>query len=410
MRNEWRSNLWIVIELVIVVTILWYIFAGLCGLVHARMRYYGYNMDDTFMGYIGRIPKDSPLYQPYDSMHNALTDRDMLLQKLRSNPHVAQVAIGMNAYPYVYSYYGTSLEVMDADSVKHLYYGNLRLVTPDLIRIIQLEGINGESTEFLAGEIEKGNLIISNVDPSYYENARMNGVEHRDDIFFFNGKDAETSYGRQHVGAIAYGMRRSDYEGLQGGVIYMPMPDSWFGEQIIIRVKPGLSRQFAEQVTAEYKRAGNIYIHNLESRDSLREEAHVEISRDMRDSAVSIFFLLAVIFLGFLGNFWFRTQQRVSEIAVRKVNGATDRDIFSRFIGEGMLLLTVGTLIALPVEWLLVHYGIVDFSGEWDSSSPVEIESAVITFVVMSLLIVLGIWFPGRRAMSVNPSQSIKDQ
>ena len=35
-------------------------------------------------------------------------------------------------------------------------------------------------------------------------------------------------------------------------------------------------------------------------------------------------FLLLNIFLGLLGTFWFRTQQRRSEIALHKAHGATD--------------------------------------------------------------------------------------
>ena len=47
-------------------------------------------------------------------------------------------------------------------------------------------------------------------------------------------------------------------------------------------------------------------------------------------------FLLLNIFLGLLGTFWFRTQQRRSEIALHKVHGASDMSIFTRLISEGL--------------------------------------------------------------------------
>lgn len=54
-------------------------------------------------------------------------------------------------------------------------------------------------------------------------------------------------------------------------------------------------------------------------------------------------FLLLNIFLGLLGTFWFRTQQRRSEIALHKAHGASDMSIFVRLISEGLLLLLLIT-------------------------------------------------------------------
>ncbi|MDE6395141.1 MAG: ABC transporter permease, partial [Duncaniella sp.] len=133
----------------------------------------------------------------------------------------------------------------------------------------------------------------------------------------------------------------------------------------------------------------------------------------IRNGMTCVVFLLIVIFLGFLGTFWFRTQQRTEEMAVRIVNGATRRDIFRRFIGEGIILLTIATLIALPVEILIVYYDLVSefiMTYNYVTFRSIEIyQSFALVVAVLALLIVGGIWFPARKAMNVDPAYALKD-
>ncbi len=89
---------------------------------------------------------------------------------------------------------------------------------------------------------------------------------------------------------------------------------------------------------------------------AIRELTQSEEVATIRNFIVVMVFLLLCIFLGLLGTFWFRTQQRVSEIAIRKVNGATGADIFRRLIGEGLLLLLIVTPVAVLLDYGVAHY------------------------------------------------------
>lgn len=66
-------------------------------------------------------------------------------------------------------------------------------------------------------------------------------------------------------------------------------------------------------------------------------------------------FLLLNIFLGLLGTFWFRTQQRRGEIALMKSLGGTDHSIFVRQLAEGLILLVVATIPAIFIDWNLAN-------------------------------------------------------
>ena len=120
-------------------------------------------------------------------------------------------------------------------------------------------------------------------------------------------------------------------------------------------------------------------------------------------------FLSVNIFLGLLGTFWFRTQTRVPEIAIRKANGASKGDIFRRFVGEGEILLLSVTPIAVLIEWLLTHYEYNAYYGGFFSPGRF-ILCVVMTFALMALMIFLGTVIPANRAMKLQPAIALKEE
>lgn len=66
------------------------------------------------------------------------------------------------------------------------------------------------------------------------------------------------------------------------------------------------------------------------------------------------------IFLGVIGTFWFRTQHRRREVALRMAMGSSRRGIFLRLMGEGILLLTVAAIPALIIAF---NVGIAELVG-----------------------------------------------
>ena len=119
---------------------------------------------------------------------------------------------------------------------------------------------------------------------------------------------------------------------------------------------------------------------------------------------VVIILLIVIIFLGMLGTFWFRMQERVSEIAIRKVCGASSGDIFRRVISEGLLLVVFATVLAAIAGWVIMKVT--------DVADGLPYESVVLTEVMTMILVVVGIvvsiWYPARRAMRIEPAIAIK--
>ena len=115
--------------------------------------------------------------------------------------------------------------------------------------------------------------------------------------------------------------------------------------------------------------------------------------------------MLFNLFLGVLGTFWLRSQARTGEIAIRKVNGATDMLILRRILGESMILATTAAAIGLTAGFLFVKYM---FGDDYYTSTIVP--SIAITYAVVTLMTLLGTLFPTLKAMRVNPVEALKSE
>ena len=325
MRNEWRSNIWMIIELVIVLTVLQGLFTVLYFIYDLHKPIKGIDLENVYVADVDGLRNDSPEFTPYDSLHNFFTDRQMLVAQLKENPYVEEVGLGSNLVPYNYNYWGTNVVPLEGTDGK-VYSANVRTLDAGAVRAIRLTGLHGETTEQLAQIIENGDLILSNLPEGDTVNIDPETLAGKE-VFW----DSDTAKVKT-VKALAWGMARSDFEPLNEGVAYVPLnPQDW-AQKMVIRLKPGTESAFLESLKPTDLQLGNVFITNLTSIDSLRKAAHSDIMTTIRNLTICALFMLLVIFLGFLGTFWFRTQQRAGEISIRKVTVATNRNVFARFI------------------------------------------------------------------------------
>lgn len=405
MRNEWRSNLWMMIEIAVVSIVLFAIFSLFSAIIGIKSQDYGYDTNDVVVGQVKMIPKEARdiEYNPDEEYGRTLDFIDMLMAELRQNPYVEYVGVGTNAIPYSMSYWGGDLSYTE-DSVYYHYSGNGRYISPDVVKVFRLQSTDGKSTDELAKVIEKGDLIVGEFKKSEIPD-QPEAKKFLNKTIIFNG-DSSQIY---HVGAVAKTMQRSDFSGTERGSVYKPIYGWSTPRQVIIRAKPGKSRDFLESVAGTDLIRGWVYFSDMKELSKYSDQVHFEMNNLIRNSAVCAGFMLLVIFLGFLGTFWFRTQQRVPEIAVRKVNGATKGDIFRRLLGEGMILLAVSVVPALVVGYYFLQSDIApDFVRGRQIVDMVY--GALTTVTVLVIMIVCGIYFPARVAMNINPAEALKDQ
>lgn len=97
-------------------------------------------------------------------------------------------------------------------------------------------------------------------------------------------------------------------------------------------------------------------------------------------------------------------EQRRKEIAIRKVNGATVRNILSLFYREYIVLLLLAALPAFPLAYILVKHWIETYTRQM----LIPIAPALGVFLVLLLVVGLSISWRVWRAAHENPAEVIK--
>ena len=183
--------------------------------------------------------------------------------------------------------------------------------------------------------------------------------------------------------------------------------------ELCVRVRPEHDKDFIARLKADSEsqyRIGNVFISNIRSFKDIRRSFQQYQYNEMRNNFTGMAFLLVNIFLGLLGTFWFRTQQRKSEIALHKAHGATNQMVFTRLLSEGWLLLLIVTPIALLIDFNLAHAEL----NSWRNGTTLEWDRLLfcggISFALMALMIAIGIGIPARKAMKIDPADALHNE
>ena len=132
MTTEWRSNLWLVVELMVVSVVMWYVTDYL--FVQAQTYSIGMGMDaeNVFVVQYGNVPSDTDSYVASDSTDAThMESRRTIYDRLRSHPDVEIAAITALGVPYEMNLSSAELKVADeTDPLRFLYSVAWGYVTP----------------------------------------------------------------------------------------------------------------------------------------------------------------------------------------------------------------------------------------------------------------------------------------
>lgn len=407
MRNEWRENIWLIIGLMIVSLAIWWLTVLFYDRTNGLYYKKGFDVTDVYSIRIGKLPNDSPDYVEREDAERAFLDSQdlrILIAAIRNSPYVEAAAFSQNGLPYSMSYYGNTLFMKTTPEDTLGYPFNLRMVSPDMVRVLRVKSRTGKDEEYLEKVLQDGGLLISNIFKSWSRRVpeELNGQS------VYVGGDTVTLY---KVGDIVDQIRRSDYDLTSGGMALFPIneDDVIRADMIGIRMKPGMGEKFREQfeIDPAMQAHGNHFLTRLTKMTDQAKSVQKNQSTNARMRFTLIVFLLIIVGLGMLGIFWFRIQQRIGEIAIRKVCGAKSSDIFKRIITEGLILLFFASLLTAAVGWPLLH---ISWLQEEFTNVKTIIYMEFVTFVIVALGITLSLWWPARRAMRIEPAIAIKDE
>lgn len=408
--NEWRSNLWLALELLIVSVVMWFITDYLYTRVSIINEPRGFDTSHCYRINFSYLTEQSPELDLERCQSQEINNNDLLtlVDRLEKRPEIECVAMGQNSYFYngSNSYTRLSCDTFQTNVVR-------RYVTPDFPKVFRIRGTNGETPEQLSEMLRDPKTILIS------DNALIDyGIDNLKD---FIGKGfADYTFGDSIpfvLKASYIPTRYDDYTSADWSrsmlrVVPREIYSSLFNE-LVVRVRENMDKDFIENLMKDadsHFRIGNFYIASVQSFDDIRAAHQRSDVQQMKSYFTGAAFLALNIFLGLLGTFWFRTRQRTSEIAIRKANGATRGDIFRRFICEGELLLLIVTPLAALIDFAIARFELNSYYHNSFFEPSRFVGCILISWGFMALMILLGIIIPANRAMKIAPADALKDE
>lgn len=123
---------------------------------------------------------------------------------------------------------------------------------------------------------------------------------------------------------------------------------------------------------------------------------------------ITLFSLLAIILsiVGVFGLVVFETQYRRKEIGVRKVFGATVKEVLNMFNQVYLRIVIICFVIAAP----LAYYGVYKWLESFSEKTPIYWWVFVLAFAIVAAITMLTVTFQNWKAANENPVNSIKSE
>ncbi len=141
----------------------------------------------------------------------------------------------------------------------------------------------------------------------------------------------------------------------------------------------------------------------------MEDEIAAIYAEDKRVSRIYTTFSVIAIIISCLGLFalsMFDIRQRYREIALRKVNGATGRDIIRFLLRKYIYMLAGAFVVAVPVSYLVISKYMENFVHK----TPVAWWLFAISAIVVTAISLLTLIWQVKRAIQVNPVESLKSE
>ena len=404
-RNEWASNVWLFVELLLVSVVMWFIVDYVFVHVTISMQPRGFDTSHCYKIEMGTLTEASSNFIINRTEEENEEDIRQLAERLRLRPEIKALGFGQSSHPYNGSNGSMSVQIDTLESKGFIYR---RFVSPGFIEVFRYEGANGETPEQLAQLLTERTLIASEDLFKYSYDEDLTPLIGREAILF---GDSTINF---RLVASLKPIRYDDYtESVYSKTVLLPL--DWYDTylELCVRLHPDQDVDFIEKIRKDSDsqyRIGNIYIANVKSFKDIRCNYLQNMTNEFRNYTLGIAFLLLNIFIGLLGTFWFRTQHRRSEIALMKSLGATKRSVFIRLITEGFIILCIATIPAIVIDFNIAKAEL----NAWRNLTTLEpgrfIITVCISFALIALMMLIGIWIPARRAMKIQPAEALHDE
>ena len=277
---------------------------------------------------------------------------------------------------------------------------NIHYATPAFFKLYDIKVIEGEIPD-INKEDRRTVFVVNKAALKALGYTSINGVG----VIEENQKRANANASLQPIVAVV-----EDYfEGhLTSGIkptIY-PVGARFSGDLYQIAYTPGKKKEVIDFLrNLEYK----VYGSEDFEYTFLEDDIKAMYTQDRQTATIySIFAGMAIIIssLGLLGISLFDIRQRYREIAIRKVNGASAKDLYRLLFRKYITVLIIAFVIAIPLACYLINTYTQDFAVR----APVSIDIFIISLLLVIIISLGTLAYQIQKAAHINPTQIMKTE
>ena len=277
---------------------------------------------------------------------------------------------------------------------------NIHYATPAFFKLYDIKVIEGEIPD-INKENRRTVFVVNKAALKALGYTSINGVG----VIEENQKKANANASLQPIVAVV-----EDYfEGhLTSGIkptIY-PVGARFSGDLYQIAYTPGKKKEVIDFLrNLEYK----VYGSEDFEYTFLEDDIKAMYTQDRQTATIySIFAGMAIIIssLGLLGISLFDIRQRYREIAIRKVNGASAKDLYRLLFRKYITVLIIAFVIAIPLAYYLINTYTQDFAVR----APVSIDIFIISLLLVIIISLGTLAYQVQKAAHINPTQIMKTE
>ncbi len=277
---------------------------------------------------------------------------------------------------------------------------NIHYATPAFFKLYDIKVIEGEIPD-INKEDRRTVFVVNKAALKALGYTSINGAG----VIEENQKRANANASLQPIVAVV-----EDYfEGhLTSGIkptIY-PVGARFSGDLYQIAYTPGKKKEVIDFLrNLEYK----VYGSEDFEYTFLEDDIKAMYTQDRQTATIySIFAGMAIIIssLGLLGISLFDIRQRYREIAIRKVNGASAKDLYRLLFRKYITVLIIAFIIAIPLAYYLINTYTQDFAVR----APVSIDIFIISLLLVIIISLGTLAYQIQKAAYINPTQIMKTE
>ncbi|WP_183567605.1 ABC transporter permease [Mucilaginibacter sp. SP1R1] len=184
-----------------------------------------------------------------------------------------------------------------------------------------------------------------------------------------------------------------------------------FGEQegygsILLKTQPGKTREALASVESLCKQLNPAFPFSYTFSDEEFQKLYQNEQIITRLSNAFAFLAIFISCLGLLGLAMFTAEQRIKEIGIRKVLGASVTSLFSLLSSEFLVLVIIALFIALPVSWYAMSYWLQGFAYR----TPIQWWMFALSGIIIIVIAMVTVSFQAIKAALVNPIKSLRSE